>query len=401
MDSMRLGSRAAIMLATFAAVSIAQAALPELPPAQVLKPSVEDLQPDPEQPPAEAQFGVDVAIQDGGVAAVGLPGANDGAGRVAIFSRDASGTWIRRATLTAQDSTAGARFGKEVSLSGRHVLVAATNAIYVFEGAGAIWQERQRLALSATVSDVALAGRLVIVGNGVYGENGAQVFRLGRDGRLHAVAQLLPSDVQAADRFGASVAISGSTVAITAPDYNRAEGAAYVFTCNEFGCVQRQKLLANDGAHGRFGESVAVLGNTLVVGAPAADPVDGNPEEPTGENNFNAQGAAYVFVRSAGTWVETQKLRVTPEEYDWYYNLGLSVALSADSIVIGAPYGLTRVVPGKIFIYQRMGTMYVATHVNTGAEGLGHSVAISGSTVLSGAPLEYWDQGEADLYTIP
>jgi hypothetical protein len=281
-------------------------------------------------------------------------------------------------------------------------LVAATNAIYIFEGDGTLWQQRHELALSATVTDVAFAGRLAIVGTGDYGENGAQIFRLGRDGRLHAVTQLLPSDVEAADRFGAHVAISGSTVAITAPGYNSGVGAAYVFACNEFGCLQRQKVLSSDsGQHGTFGDSVAVLGNTLVVGARGVDPVEGNPEEPTGEDNFNAAGAAYVFVRSAGTWVETQKLRVTPEENDWYYNLGFSVALSADSIVIGAPYGLTRVAPGLIFIYKRMGAMYVATHANTGPAGLGHSVAIAGSTVLSGAPLEYWDQGEANVFTLP
>lgn len=391
-----------LTVTSLAFASLARAELPQLQPTQVLRPTQEDLQPDPEQPPGEAGFGRDVVVK-GNAAVVGLPAAHEGAGLAAVFERDANGTWTRRATLAAADSAAGAGFGKAVALSGQHLLVASAHDVYVFDGEGNTWRQRQKLALDATVNDVAFAGRLAVVG---IGENGAQAFHLRNDGTLRASAAIMPSDVQAGDQFGAHVAISGSTVAITAPGYNDNQGAAYVFTCNRFGCRQQQKLLANDGdSFDRFGASVDVLGTTLVVGASNNDPVTGDDLEEPSETNFTAIGAAYVFARNAdGTWVETQKLRVTPQEYNWYYNLGSSVAIAANGILVGAPYGPQRFEPGKIFFYRRMGAMYVATHAMIGPLGLGHSLSVSGTTLIGGAPQEgqfQLNEGEADIYSIP
>lgn len=400
----RLCSQAAITFVTFAVASMARAELPQLQPVQVLTPALSDIQPDPEQAPGEASFGHDVVIK-GDVAVVGLSTAHEGAGLVAIFLRDTNGSWVRRATLAPDDAAATQNFGKSVALAGSRLLVASAHAAYLFEGSGDIWQQRQKLTISGTVSDVAFADRLAIIGTGERGSgnNGAQVFRLRADGTLHVVAQLLPSDVQSDDRFGARVAIFHSTVVVTAPGYNGGQGAAYVFTCAPPGCSQRQKLLANDGdAWDSFGDSVDVLGNTLVVGASGVEPVMGDDLQEPSEQNFTAQGAAYVFVRNPnGTWVETQKLRVTPQENNWYFNLGDSVALAPNLIIIGAPYGNTQFEPGKLFVYRRVGSMYVATEQMIGSLGLGTSVSISGNTVLSGAPQEYWYRGEAGVYSIP
>jgi hypothetical protein len=397
-----LSLRDLLTVTSLAFASVAQAELPRLQPTQVLRPTLEDIQPDPEQPPGEATFGRDVVIK-GDLAAVGLPSAHAGAGLAAVFERDANGIWIRRATLTPEDSEPVVDFGKAVALSGRRLLVASTRAVFVFDGGANTWRQRQKLAFDSTVSDVAFAGKLAVVGTS---ENGAQAFYWQADGTFHASAAIMPSDAQAGDRFGAHVAISGATVAITAPGYNNNQGAAYVFTCTRLACRQQQKLLASDGDFfDQFGDSVDVLGNTLAVGATNNDPVTGNDLEEPSETNFTAIGAAYVFVRNAdGTWVETQKLRVTPQEYNWYYNLGSSVALTTNGIVVGAPYGLTRFEPGKMFVYRRMGGTYVATHEMIGPLGLGHSIAVSGGVVLGGAPQEgqfQLNEGEVDVYSIP
>ena len=85
------------------------------------------------------------------------------------------------------------------------------------------------------------------------------------------------------DVFGYAVAVSGKTAIIGAIGNNSSRGAAYVFTCSGIPCTwtQQQELTAGDGAHGdEFGYSVAVSGNTAIIGAAY-------------KNSY--QGAAYVF----------------------------------------------------------------------------------------------------------
>jgi hypothetical protein len=138
------------------------------------------------------------------------------------------------------------------------------------------------------------------------------------------------------DGFGYSVAIDGNTVVVgayAAPHNggNRGPGVAYVFVKPPSGwknMTQTAELTASDGQNGDyFGGSVGISGNTIVVGAPEAT-VNGNPYE----------GAAYVFVEAAGGWsnmAETAKL--TASDGSPYGLFGHSVALSDDTVVVGTP----------------------------------------------------------------
>ena len=89
---------------------------------------------------------------------------------------------------------------------------------------------------------------------------------------------------------------------------------------------QQQKLEASDpAADDQFGFSVAISGETVVVGAPFDDGAAGN-----------AQGSAYVFARSGGLWSQQQKLEpLDAAELDQF---GFSVAISEETIVVGAPF---------------------------------------------------------------
>src|SRR5258708_29839344 len=99
---------------------------------------------------------------------------------------------------------------------------------------------------------------------------------------------------------------------------------APVFACPVLSWSQQAKVIANDGAaNDGLGLSVALDGDTLVVGAPNA----------TVGNNAG-QGAAYVFVRSAGIWIQQQKL--TAGDGAATDTFGLSVAISGNTIVVGA-----------------------------------------------------------------
>ena len=102
------------------------------------------------------------------------------------------------------------------------------------------------------------------------------------------------------------------------------QGSAYVFVRSGGVWTQQQKLVAPDGAaRDDFGFSVAISGETVVVGASRDDGA-------ACEN----QGAAYVFVRSGGVWTLQQKL-VAPDAVAGD-GFGFSVAISGETVVVGA-----------------------------------------------------------------
>src|SRR5262249_44739204 len=136
--------------------------------------------------------------------------------------------------------------------------------------------------------------------------------------------------------------------------------------------MRQAKLLASDGTAGDlFGSSVAVSGDTAVVGA---------------DQKLNYTGGAYVFVRSGTTWTEQQKwVGTAPGD-----QLGIAVALGGDTAVIGA-WG-EKSATGAAHVYLRSGSTWapqgtlVAMDAVPG-DGFGFAVALSGDTAVVGAPL--------------
>jgi len=139
--------------------------------------------------------------------------------------------------------------------------------------------------------------------------------------------KLIASDGMADDVFGTSCAISGDTVVIGArsadSDTGANSGAAYVFVRSGSSWLQQAKLTAGDGASGdQFGNSVAISGDTLVVGAYLDD--DAGMDS----------GSAYVFVRSGSSWLQQAKLTAGDGAATDIF--GSSVAISGDTAVVGA-----------------------------------------------------------------
>ena len=100
-------------------------------------------------------------------------------------------------------------------------------------------------------------------------------------------AKLLPSDGAASDYFGRSVALSGDTALVGAfydDDNGSASGSAYVFVRSGATWTQQQKLLPSEGAASdQFGISVALSGDTALVGARGDD-----------DDNGSESGGAYI-----------------------------------------------------------------------------------------------------------
>jgi hypothetical protein len=259
----------------------------------------------------EDRFGVKVAI-DGDTLVVGASfndhaGAESGAAYV--FVRNGDGTWVQQAKLTASDAAAGDAFGQAVAISGDTVVVGAADkgegflvlsgAAYVFTRAGSAWTQQ---------------------------------------------AKLTASDPHFGDQFGWAAALDGDTLVVAAIGYGDPAlqaGAAYVFVRSGETWTEQAKLTASDAeADDALGlGGVDLSGDTIVAGAPRED-----------ENGTDA-GAAYVFVRSGGSWAQQAKLTASDGAAGQRFG---TVALDADTALIGA----AGTHPGTAYVFTRSGAAW-------------------------------------------
>ncbi len=217
-------------------------------------------------------------------------------------------------------------------------------------------------------------------------------------------AKLTAADGGGQDFFGISVAISGDTAIVGAflddVGANANQGSAYIFVRSGTTWSQQQKLTAADGAaEDVFGVSVAISGETAIVGA---------NEDDVGANGN--QGSAYVFVRSGTTWSQQQKLTAADGAAEDVF--GVCVAISGETAIVGAnedDVGANGN-QGSAYIFVRSGTTWSQQQKLTASDGVvedffGVSVAISGDTAIVGAFLDdvgvNASQGSAYVFTQP
>ncbi len=200
------------------------------------------------------------------------------------------------------------------------------------------------------------------------------------------VAKLLADDGATNDFFGFSIALCGDTAVIGAfrdsDDVKGVDsGSAYVFTRSGTNWSQQAKLTAADGAgNDTFGGSVALSDDTAVIGALRGDD----------DVNGVDSGSAYVFTRSGTTW--SQQTKFTAADGAAGDEFGYSVALSGDTVVIGAARDDDKGNDsGSAYVFTRSGASWSQQAKLTVADGaaddvFGWGVALSGDTVVIGAP---------------
>jgi hypothetical protein len=315
--------------------------------------------------------------------------------------------WFQQAKLIASDAAAADLFGSSVAVSGDTAVVGATyddspatdaGSAYVFVRSNGAWTEQAKLTASDVAAGdnfgnrVALSGDTAVVGaraddSPATNAGSAYVF-VRSGGTWTEQAKLTASDAAANDQFGVSVAVSGDTAVVGARRDDspaRDAGSAYVFVRSEVTWAEQAKLTASDAAENdELGTSVAVSGDTVVVGA------DGD-ETPAGA----AAGSAYVFVRSGVTWAEQAKLTASDAAAGDFF--GTSVAVSGDTAVVGAYFDDSPASDaGSAYVFVRSGLTWAqqakltAADAADGADGdnFGTSVAVSGDTAVVGAPID-------------
>jgi hypothetical protein len=404
------------------------------------------------------------------------------AGAAYVFTRSGT-TWTQQAYLKAPNAEMGDElFGNSVAVSGDTVVVSArgedsnqtiiTNgtsasadnsapsagAAYVFTRSGTIWSQQAYLkAPNAGAYDwfgysVAVSGDTVVVGafseasnqiiitngatasadNSAINAGAAYVFTRSGSTWTHQ-AYLKAPNTGADDKFGNSVAVSGDTVVVGALGEDSSQtsitnsssasadnsvpsaGAAYVFTRSGTTWTQQAYLKASNAGEGDvFGTSVAVSGDTVVVGAwrEASNQTTITNGGGASANDYaTAAGAAYIFTRSVSTWSQQAYLKApNAKAYDQF---GISVAVSGDTVVVGAineasnqttiTNGTTASLDssaastGAVYVFTRSGSTwaqqaYLKAPNADMYDKFGTSVAVSGDTVVVGTPYEASNQ---------
>ncbi|MDD2790184.1 MAG: FG-GAP repeat protein [Sulfurimonas sp.] len=207
------------------------------------------------------------------------------------------------------------------------------------------------------------------------------------DGTITQVAKLEASDPELNDKFGESVSMSGDYIVVGAylEDTNGSDaGSAYLFKRNsDTNISQLVKFQANDAQAGtQFGNSVSIDGDYIVVGAMFED---------TSDDNVSRAGSAYLFKRNSDTDVsQVAKIQASNTEVDAYF--GVSVVIDGDYIAVGA-YGedTTASGAGSAYIFKRnsdTNISQIAKIQSDDAESydnFGISVALDGDYIAVGA----------------
>ena len=391
----------------------------------------------------EDHFGWSMSIS-GDVIVVGARFDDDGAssdeGSAYIFERNRGGTenWGEVTKLTASDGTEFDNFGYSVSISGDVLVVGAPfdyvsakvyqGSAYVFErntGGADNWGQVTKLTASDGLAtdffgiSVSISGDVLVIGAdsddiGVNSNQGsAYVFERNTGGADNwgQVIKLTASDGATIDRFGRSVSISGDVLVVGVQfddvGANVDQGSAYVFERNTGGADnwgQVTKQTSSDGAADDcFGVSVSISGDVLVVGADSDD---------IGVNSN--QGSAYVFERNTGgadNW--GQVIKLTASDGAAIDRFGVSISISGDVLVVGTPYDNVgaNVDQGSAYVFERNtggADTWGQVTKQTASDGavsdnFGYSVSISGDVLVVGAPYDdatSFDQGSAYVFKL-
>lgn len=361
----------------------------------------------------DQRFGSSVAISSSslvvGASLDDSGGAN--AGAMYIFDRDAASAtgWRLETELRAEDTVSGDQFGGILALDGTTIVVGVPNdsdvgvesgAAYTFLRAGNIWQPTAKITAHAAQANdqfgfsVALRGDTLVVGAHFDSDRGtdagsAYVFQ--QTGAWTQQARLLAAGTEGFDRFGQAVAVGGDSLAVGAlgdDDAGPDTGAVFVFHQDRSqadGWASTIKLTATDADPGdSFGNAVALDDDILLVGAFADD------------EQGNSAGAAYLFQRHPGEqpgWQQTAKLLAGDGATT--HQFGISVALAGNIAVVGAHFDdHAGTFAGSAYVFERQPdrpdlwqqTAKLTARDARANDQFGYAVAVSGDFVAVGAP---------------
>ena len=373
--------------------------------------------------PAFTSFGSNFAT-DGNTFITGETSRNYNRGAVQIFIRNDQGTsddfdddtWEFQAELIPPAANVNHFFGTSVAVNGDLAVIGApgaktgpeniiTGSVYIYERTGSNWSLKQEITGSDTDTDgafgttVAIEGETVVVGaTGEDSERGAvyvysKVFDI-HGGTWIQSAKLTATTPAPESNFGSSLVFENETIVIGSKndtEFGFQSGAVYIATLVNGEWTVTQKLQSpHPHSQEHFGNSVALQGNTLVVGT-----ADDRQDSLTSE-------AAYVFTLDNGIWIQTQTLHADQSVTDTAF--GADVEIQDDQILITSCSE-----PGNpdanhiIHVFHLVEGAWVSqgainAPVASGQIQFGSSLGIAHGTVFIGARDENSGEGTIQLY---
>lgn len=184
--------------------------------------------------------------------------------------------------------------------------------------------------------------------------------------------------------FGNSIAGSGSTVIVGAPQANSGTGAAYLYTKGTSGWPQRPSAtLRGTERGGWFGLSVSISGGVAVVGAPGA---------------YAHRGAVYLFEEGKGSWRRSPVATLIGKSKD--DNFGGAVSINGTRLLVGA----SQLGVGAAFLYTETASGWRSPQVTEipgqADSSFGDSVAMGDSYFAIGAPCADSCEGSVYVYAL-
>ncbi|WP_299079548.1 hypothetical protein [uncultured Paraglaciecola sp.] len=350
-------------------------------------------------------FGFDVSI-DGNTALVGafkadLDGVKD-AGAAYVYVLGENG-WQKQAKLFADPALANDTLGGKVALKNNVAMLGVmrrddkgkdSGAVVSFEREVNTWKQRKIFTApdakpgDAFGQSIALTENHLVIGaprNDALGDDSGAAYIYKRENDTWRYqTKIVASDGLAGDLFGISVAIDGNTILVGADLHDeKAEnaGAVYVYVLDDKQWKQEAKLMASDGGKTDiFGVRVAISGNTALVSARRDD---------TEALGIDA-GSAYIFMRDGRTW--TQQVKLTSPDGQADDRFGRDVALSRDTAIISAMnHDANGSNTGALYVYKKGsgGWRYTSKFVAKNSKSddkFGWSVGLSNGVAIVASP---------------
>jgi hypothetical protein len=318
---------------------------------------------------------------------------SDDANNIYLYRKQSTGFWEQIDSFTMSGAVS---FGSSLDLGNDYMVIGDPGyssgsgrcGVYLISETTSLLQTLLPSGLTSGDSfgdAVVISDEYILIGaQGADSNRGEVYLYIKDDGETwseYSQNPITPSLRAANDYFGSSVALSGNTLIVGAEGDNNKTGAIYIFEKNEETeeWEESQKILASDGDYNdQFGESLSADGNYFVVGASLSESTDGE---------INA-GSAYIY-KYGTSWYEVDKLRGVGESVYEGNHFGRSVDINGNYIIVGSP-GSSDTGVADIFFKQRSWGHLLKITGDDSQVGdyFGNSVAISDRYSIVGSPSE-------------
>ena len=332
-----------------------------------------------------SNYGASMAL-GGDVLVVGVPRPGGTFGSFVLF-RSSGTAWVQENSLLGFTFAETAGFGVRVAFDGARVLAATSGENPT------LWDFTETLEVSEIQSeftplDNGLVESVAFVNGGIFagvpsvGSGSIQTYSLSGNVWIAGPA-ISPSDGTTGQEFATSMSSSGERVLVGArfdEENGPAAGAAYIYrrrlTNLTEPWLEYQALGSGAEESDRFGSAVGLAQGRLLVGAPESS-----------VSGFGEAGAAFVYTRPSGEWVEEGTLIAQDATPDAAFGRALDV--SAERAVVGAPGDAQGA--GAAYVFERIGSVWsedakLTSSFPAANDAMGSAVSIDGDTVAVGLP---------------